>query len=523
VDHADGLGTLERAGAHLSLAAAAFRAGHLVEARAACAVVTEAVRRTRSTALLAGLALTLEPVGEPTWDGDIHRWCVDALARPGHDHATRVRLLARQAQAAMYLGLQDDADRASAVALEQAERAGDSATLIEALTGRQLVRCGPDDVEELARLADRMVATAMAADRADAEMWGRLWRIDALWYRGSLSEIATETAGLGRCIDQVDGPYGRWHLSVTGAALAGARAEFATADRLMAQAVAVFGQIGHPAARGASTMLRLVLGHHRGYDDDLLAPDTWDFGTNARWDRFSRLARALVLGGSARREEAAVLYQRCGNPAGWDLPRAYLLVALAVGARVAAALGLREDVSVIGDALRPYRGRYVAGGAGGTNFLGPVELLLGVCAAARGDHDEARRALEVAATECRRIGAPGFAVEADALLASLVAAGDTTRARALARRVLPTARTLGMHPWVTRLSAVVARVEADPLSSREREVALLVAEGLSNRDIAERLVLSERTAQNHVQHILTKLGFVNRAQIAAWVSATRDE
>lgn len=47
-------------------------------------------------------------------------------------------------------------------------------------------------------------------------------------------------------------------------------------------------------------------------------------------------------------------------------------------------------------------------------------------------------------------------------------------------------------------------------------MAGLVAEGLSNRQIASRLVISERTAETHVQHILTKLGFSSRSQIAAW-------
>jgi DNA-binding NarL/FixJ family response regulator len=45
-----------------------------------------------------------------------------------------------------------------------------------------------------------------------------------------------------------------------------------------------------------------------------------------------------------------------------------------------------------------------------------------------------------------------------------------------------------------------------------------VAEGLTNRAIAERLVIAERTAQNHVQHILDKLGFASRAQIAVWAA-----
>lgn len=55
------------------------------------------------------------------------------------------------------------------------------------------------------------------------------------------------------------------------------------------------------------------------------------------------------------------------------------------------------------------------------------------------------------------------------------------------------------------------------LTSRERQIAGLVAQGLSNRDIASRLVISQRTAETHVEHILTKLGFTSRAQIAAWV------
>ena len=56
------------------------------------------------------------------------------------------------------------------------------------------------------------------------------------------------------------------------------------------------------------------------------------------------------------------------------------------------------------------------------------------------------------------------------------------------------------------------------LSRREREVAQLVARGLSNREIAQRLYLSERTIDNHVHHILDKLGFDSRVQVATWVS-----
>jgi class 3 adenylate cyclase/DNA-binding CsgD family transcriptional regulator len=57
-----------------------------------------------------------------------------------------------------------------------------------------------------------------------------------------------------------------------------------------------------------------------------------------------------------------------------------------------------------------------------------------------------------------------------------------------------------------------------PLSKRESEVALLVAGGLTNRQVAGRLFLAERTAEWHVEQILAKLGLTNRAQVASWIS-----
>ena len=56
-----------------------------------------------------------------------------------------------------------------------------------------------------------------------------------------------------------------------------------------------------------------------------------------------------------------------------------------------------------------------------------------------------------------------------------------------------------------------------PLGQREAEVARLVADGLSNKQIGARLFISERTVDSHVRSILNKLGFNSRAQIAAWM------
>jgi non-specific serine/threonine protein kinase len=60
------------------------------------------------------------------------------------------------------------------------------------------------------------------------------------------------------------------------------------------------------------------------------------------------------------------------------------------------------------------------------------------------------------------------------------------------------------------------------LTRRERQVADLVAQGLSNKEIAARLVIAQRTAEGHVEHILAKLSFTTRTQLAAWMMEHRE-
>ena len=62
-----------------------------------------------------------------------------------------------------------------------------------------------------------------------------------------------------------------------------------------------------------------------------------------------------------------------------------------------------------------------------------------------------------------------------------------------------------------------------PLTSRELQVARLIAGGHSNKEIAAELVISRRTAESHVENILTKLGFTSRVQVAAWVAASQPD
>ncbi|MFN8470196.1 MAG: helix-turn-helix transcriptional regulator, partial [Caldilineaceae bacterium] len=124
---------------------------------------------------------------------------------------------------------------------------------------------------------------------------------------------------------------------------------------------------------------------------------------------------------------------------------------------------------------------------------------------------------QAAAAACHTIAAPLLAGLPDMPLAYPGASGRTLRESAAlvtSTWLPPEFRSLGLSD-----TGSMASSGASPLSARELEVAALVAEGLTNRAIAETLVISERTAERHVANIMTKLGMNTRAQIAAYVAA----
>jgi DNA-binding CsgD family transcriptional regulator len=95
---------------------------------------------------------------------------------------------------------------------------------------------------------------------------------------------------------------------------------------------------------------------------------------------------------------------------------------------------------------------------------------------------------------------------------------------------IPELQEMHMQPALERALALRSGQGASPeqlsarptgpgmLTAREREIAKLVADGLTNHDIAERLVITEGTVEVHVKHILSKLGFRSRTQVAGWSS-----
>jgi DNA-binding CsgD family transcriptional regulator/tetratricopeptide (TPR) repeat protein len=128
-------------------------------------------------------------------------------------------------------------------------------------------------------------------------------------------------------------------------------------------------------------------------------------------------------------------------------------------------------------------------------------------AGADGDVD----GLEAAAEQLWELGLVLSSVEATTAAAAAARRdGDPRRAQALSRQA---AGRRGTIPGVTTPGLLAAVSPAGGLTPREKEIALLVAQGRSSKEIAAALVLSVRTVDNHLQRVFTKLGVTSRAEV----------
>ena len=124
-----------------------------------------------------------------------------------------------------------------------------------------------------------------------------------------------------------------------------------------------------------------------------------------------------------------------------------------------------------------------------------------------------------------RVGLPYEAARARVLLAGVRRAdGDDDAADLELRtacRVFGRIGTVREARAAELQLAAMTRPAGPTLTGRQLQVAELVAAGLGNADIAQRLFISRRTAEYHVRQIMMAMGFVSRAQVAAWYSAGR--
>ena len=387
-------------------------------------------------------------------------------------------------------------------------------------------RFSPRQTEWFARL-DRELPNLRAAlahgmadpDGANAavEIAGSLWH---LWAgRGRYDE---GRAWLDRVLaHRTDPAISRLEAWYGAIVLAVAQGDLAAADAAVRQAHEVAARLSHEGARSLAACADGVLAMARG--DLAEAVHAWRRATalvpgpGGPWlaEALAGLARTVAMLGDV--DAAASCHERIVALA----PEGELRYSGGTLASLGIALRVRGDRTAearLRDGLhRLHRAGDVAG----------IAWCLEALAWTTGHPDRSERVAVL-------LGAAAGLIPAAAIPGPLAAHHDECRERAVA--------VLGEHAYRAafarggNLSADEAVAyaldeprsepppspeEPSPLTRREGQVAGLVAEGRSNQDIAETLVISRRTVESHVEHILAKLGLANRAQVAAWATAAR--
>jgi DNA-binding CsgD family transcriptional regulator len=479
-----------------------------------CAQAATLARESGDVIGLARAALALQDVSEPRWLEQIDPWLTEALdGLPPDDSSMRAQLLATLSLSRVFREL-PGGDEASEQAAAMATRVDDVAALLAAYRSRQLALSGPDDTEDRLELGQQMLDLGETRAVDEALMWGHLWRFDALLQLGRVGEAEREIGALEPIAARTGRPHIRWHLDRCRVAVMVGRGQFGPARRLAIET----GFLPTLAALTQLTGEPLPAEIDRAVTQLGLTP-------NSPHMPIAQFGAIRYLAATDRLDDAIARYADVSPPGQSPLPR-YLRLSIYVNRiLVGIIVDDRAWVEWGYEHALPYAHLHVTSGAGAVITSGSTELALGQAAAFLDRPGDAIRHLRAGLAANEEAGLWTSVAEAcchlGAVLVEQQSSDDQREGRALLDRGLELARRLGLGPIATRAQAAFdafgTRAGA-VLSTREREIAALVAKGLTNLQIADAVHISNRTAENHVQHILIKLGFQNRSQIAVWVT-----
>lgn len=474
--------------------------------------------------LVAAAALVVRDTAAPDLLPGLAELAATALALIGEDAqpVLRSRLLAQSASLAAEAGRIGEALKGATEALELAESSGDPEAVIDAVRARFKIWPFKPPLPERLRLASRAIELGTGTGQPLLALWGHKWRLDAAFEVGTMTVVDEELAAISALARSTRLPLVRWHDLRLRASVLAYRGFFADAKRINAEAseLAATELTEDFSAKGMSYAFAQQLAQVTG-DATQLPADADELLAAVPALAIVAVSRPVLALVQGRRDDAAALYETV-RPMAADSgflnqnPAVALLLLPLVE-----AFGDRDTAGLLARHFAAFPA-IVSGGAG-VYCSDATQSWQARAAALLGQHDDAARWFEEAITIDTRTGArPYVALNRLALAEVLLATGtDVAKAETLAHQGRAEARRLGMRTAARHAEDLLGQVRAarraaDPLTAREREITALLADSLSNRQIADRLVLSERTVESHVRSILAKLGLTNRMQVADW-------